>query len=344
LARGRNLFWQVDALPSCICHDDSAHDNKNGTDNYFTCTTVLNLPGYLYALDEEDGFLLTWIIESSWNSSRCHSPVLEETPTSPGTIRPQSNKIVRAVQGKSEWEHVATERLSGIESTSSSNSSTSDLGGQIKVAFEARFSVQELLVDILLRRPHLVPNFDNKSPSKLPTYFYDLIGITRGGRSLEILICVLGSKESMGVFVVIDLFTQSYQELQWVKCANAKVNGHQFHLRKWCSRLALNWRMRQKRMGPHSVTRIKTVQNWGSLCSEPCFDDLDEVDDSDPAVWERFIEHSNQSSTSIKSMRTNVSLASLYPDCEVVDNRAVLSRLPVMSMKCHSAPIELVYG
>jgi hypothetical protein len=34
----------------------------------------------------------------------------------------------------------------------------------------------------------------------------------------------------------------------------------------------------------------------------------------------------------------------VFPDCELADNRAVISGLPVFSMKGSSAPTELVYG
>ena len=47
---------------------------------------------------------------------------------------------------------------------------------------------------------------------------------------------------------------------------------------------------------------------------------------------------------SFASMDRTSILATLYPDCETIDNVAVRRQQPVLSMKARDAPVEVVYG
>jgi hypothetical protein len=39
-----------------------------------------------------------------------------------------------------------------------------------------------------------------------------------------------------------------------------------------------------------------------------------------------------------------ISLASIYPDCDLVTNNAITSCLPVSSLQCKDSPVQLAYG
>ena len=139
------------------------------------------------------------------------------------------------------------------------------------------------------------------------------------------------------MFVRVDLFSGRFEELDWVKSMGAKEVSS---LRRWCNALALNRRMKQMKAGPYSINMRHAI-DWGKLCKETYFD-YDEEDDFSPSVWKDYVESRENILT--KQPPKYISLASLYPDCDMVSNRAIINCIPVSSLKSKHSPIELVYG
>jgi len=280
----RHLFWPVDYLPS-------PDDSVDSDDSRLT-SMVTACPGYLYFIDEEEGYRLVWISESSWHK---RAEMQVAVPESTLSVRPHSNQVLTLCRDGN-WEEYISERQTGADRRDtcgdldaedddyrSPMDGCDDHSPQLNMVLEARLNIVELLRDILMRRPNLAPNYTKTKV--FPDYSYELIAVHDGGQTAELVITFGEHSEpgKTGVFLSVNLFNQTYEEQKWVKCeAGASTTN----------RLALNQRMRNRRVGP---------LDSNNLC------------------------------------------ASLYPQCDVVDNRAVIAQIPVMSMKCR-APITLVYG
>ena len=175
-----------------------------------------------------------------------------------------------------------------------------------------------------------------------PEYFYNLITVVHGGRVAEIVITFLakGKNGALGVFLWVDLFSGQHQELEWVKSERTTEVSS---LRLWCNAIALNRRMQQVRAGPYSA-EAKSSVDWGSSLCKETFLDHDEEDNFDPEIWRGFCRSQALGFGKPKPCPKWISLSSLYPDCDLITNRAVMSKLPVSSMESKHSPIRLVYG
>ena len=213
--------------------------------------------------------------------------------------------------------------------------------GGLSMRFEAFLSVERLLLEIMARRKSM-------SEERCPEYFYNLVSVTRGGRVAELVVAFCTSKHpgGLGVFVQIDLFLGTFRSRDWVQRVCKRINGKEEpgFLRKWCNALALNRRLRHAQAGPFSMNitdKQAMALGTGRLCKETAFD-RDEADDFDPEVWKTFVE--SGLSTSSGTPPKQISVSSLYPDCDIVSNKAVMSYQPVSMLECKQAPVQLKYG
>jgi hypothetical protein len=343
----RSRLWKVDFMP---CKDAQPSD-----DPYRLTRRLLELPGYLHFLDEQGGFLMTWISERAWNEREVHGQ-MHVSASSTG-ILPKSNRVVTPVW-TNVWKKNISDRKSGAKIPDSDvcgRQRSTELerheDGQVRVNFTARLDVYRLLEDILLRRPNLVPGYDQIS-SSFPLYAYDLIAVSDGGRAVELVVGfeVGKDKGSIGVAIRVDILTQAYQELQWGKGGNVQYDPASDSVKKlstWCSKMALQRRMRQQRVGPYSA-HPDHPSDWGWLCQDNFAPGLERQDGWDPAIWGPLTKNLESSRRHVEQLRhcgmAGLSQSLVFPDCELADNRAVISGLPVFSMKGSSAPTELVYG
>jgi hypothetical protein len=281
---------------------------------------VIELPGYLFFNDEEDGFRLTWVMEQ-WNCD-------EFTCRRKMTDSPFSTGATAAVlTAQQTWEKIICDQYTGERLVGEKG--TEQCG--LRITSESFLQVDILLGEILSGR---------KGISEIhPEFHYNLISVHANGRVADLIIAFIRKRKpgSLGVFVQIDLFTGRYLEQDWVKSVGTKDSSS---LRSWCSTLALNRRMKQKRSGPYSVDKKHTI-DWSRLCIESPFDP-DEADDYAPEFWEDYVSGAESllSSTAPKF----VSLSSLYPDCDLITNKAITSCLPVAALRSKNSPTELVYG
>ncbi|KAL3940877.1 MAG: hypothetical protein SGBAC_004672 [Bacillariaceae sp.] len=317
----RNSMWRVDKLP---CLDPSQSEPFPGHFKSF-----IQLPGYLVLNDEEDGFRMAWVLEQ-WNlpEKRCKAQIGESMLN--GGFAPASNILSR----QDTWEEICYETSSGkrvpIDPTRA-ETQLSATSGSI-VSCETFLHIDILLGEILSRRK-------KKVSENHPEFFYNLISVAFGGRVADLVIVFLRGGEkpgSLGVFVRVDLFSGTLQELDWVQ--GRKVEDL-ISLREWSNSLALNRRMRHVRAAPFSVNTKGHSRDWGKLCQELPYIDYDDEDDYDASFWAEYVTDPQG-----KRPPKPVCMSSLYPDCDLVTNHAITSCLPVSSLQCKDSPIELIYG
>jgi hypothetical protein len=343
-----NRLFKTDCIP---CKDEQPPDNPHRLTR-----RLLELPGYLHFLDEKNGFLMTWISDTAWGIREANQRM--DISWSPSGIQPKSNRVVTSVSPNM-WKQNVSDRESGAKvpdidaySSQQSDEFEHDKDGQISVNFTARLDVYRLLEDILLRRPTLVPGYDknNVSISTFPCFAFDLVAVTDGGKTVELVVAfeVGKDKGSIGVVIGVDILTQSYNELQWGKGADVQydpVSDSVTKLSTWCKNLALQRRMRQQRVGPYSCFP-NHPSDWSWLCRGTS-SELDQRDGWDTEIWQPLTLKLAASRRGVQLGRCSLaglSQSLVYPDCELADNQAVITRLPVFSMKCSSGPTELVYG
>lgn len=128
-------------------------------------------------------------------------------------IRPSRDDIITPVsdEEKSSWEEL--QMPSG-----SSPSSPFVAFQELSVAAEAYLHIEALLDDIRARRPNLFRH----QGSRFPLYVYDLISLSDDGRMILLVLAfekveAAGDKRMVGVVLRIDLYTQHYEEVRWLK-------------------------------------------------------------------------------------------------------------------------------
>lgn len=79
--------------------------------------------------------------------------------------------------------------------------------------------------DILVRRPHLITPRFSDTKAALPIFTYHLVQVTMGRIAEMLLIFSVGpiGKGCIGVFVEVDLLTQDYREVEWLRHDSSDV-------------------------------------------------------------------------------------------------------------------------
>jgi hypothetical protein len=320
----RNLLWTTNIIP----HGES--------DSSSLCTKVLQLPGYLFLNDEEDGFRMTWVVIAGWNDKEDYVAPLPPPPkTSRHDIITKSDEVA--------WEEVFSKRYCGQLETPVGACQNS-----LEIAFEAYFRVDALLDDILSHRKDAFGYHTNS----VPNFHYNLISLENGRTATMVIVfgrsfqssSGLGSRRSssVGVFLQFDIFTQAYKETGWVQ--HSALPDAPF-LRKWSNVLAMNRRMKDQAVGPfcHGVERDSVVDrfDWSKFYNDTN-NDYDDSQDADPQVWGNYL--SRAKTTTIPKPPKCISCVSLFPDCELITNDAVRSAKPVPSIRSRNSTTEFVYG
>ena len=350
----RNMLWPTRSvpLPASTCQNAG---NASGWCHGF-CKVPSN-NSYLLLNDEDDGYRMTWLVLGSDDASRrgAYNISPESTPFSSAITTKRSDIICKPDYGV--WESIRSDRFTGCIFSTSDSDGECEEGEEIHVRYESFLSIEALLSDIMARRKKMFA-----SCSSLPNYFYNLISMSDDGRVITlILVFALGkfsdalggtkqrrTPAAIGLFLQYDIFNNAYVEMEWVQ--HPTLSDARF-LRSWCNTLALNWQMREKKIGLYSVPRDDSsgkrtplLQNQTSKAIRFHDDDSrgDELDDFDPSVWRSSVHRGDQERSSLPLK--HVSMSSLYPFCDVVCNKAVVAAEPVMRIGCRDAPIELSYS
>lgn len=338
----RNSLWPTNFIP---VKDVCRHVGSNCATGALCDGFRKTLSAYMLFNDEDDGFRITWI--SAFGMTGDQYKYIHH----PNGVRSSRNDIV-VTPDDDVWEmkisHPATGQLHD-------SSSTDDSG--LNVLFEVYLSVDALLSDIFERRRH--SSLFGKSPYQsanvcfMPEFCYNLVSVD-GERLQVLLVLVINNREklintkkaglapsSLGVFVNLNLYDQSYDECLWV--SHPKANDIK-SMKNWCKTLALNYRMRECGVGLFCLGEAGPPANWVCGTHEHNIDE-DLYDDRNVPLWTEYAE--NRSSGEKKSHTRPpkaVSMTSLFPSCDVVTNRAVQSAVPLKRMTSRRFPIEVVYG
>jgi hypothetical protein len=320
----RNLLWCVNVIPS---KHQTRHENGTLDITYF------DAPGYLFFNDEGDGFRLTWsteecflVLEESYLKT-----VSTEYPLTNGAVASTADIISR----HQTWEEMKCDIISGErvcppignKALHGKELRRRDLG----VVYEAFLHIDVILAEIIGKRRGI--------SERHPDFVYNLISVHRGGRVADFIIAFFRKKKSnsLGVFVNVDLFTGVYKELDWVQSVETRDASL---LQLWCNKLALNRRMKHVRAGPYSVD-TKISMDWTRISKEIHTFDIDEDDDYVAGYWKDFVFSGEKTTRKPPKLITR---SSLYPSCDVVTNRALVSCQPALSMQAKQSPIHLLYG
>lgn len=335
-----NLLWLVHSVPhreratgEVASKHNINHFHSSSSWSWLCDTVVEGPPAYLFLIDEEDGYRLTWIreaawheselkhrrVRSIWNDDACCDYGGSSSKEQQQQHRKQQAVIRSTVDTRivvpvstvdAGWETVVVDRQTGAILDVTNESEDNQIGPQFKIEFTGFLSATSLLFSILLRRPSLVrPRFDGTVATLPSSYSYHLVGVNGRGRTIELLLVFSvglgGGQGCIGVFVEVDLLTQDYREREWIRHAAADTPPAS------CGFLAMDRRRRQLCPFDYSCSAI-------SIAGEM------------HRSWTKF---GNDASL----------LVSLYPDCHTMDNLAVRRQIPIMSMSACSAPIEVAY-
>jgi hypothetical protein len=210
-----NLLTRVSCFPNHKLL--AAADSKK----QWLCDTVTSgIIAYIFLIDVENGFRLTWIYESTWEE--CPNinitPIWNNSQTETESIVRASEKsriVVPMSWDDSGWQPMHYNSKTGEYRVLACE----HIAPTFKIAFSCFFSVNSLLLDILAHRPHLVsPRFCG-STANLPNFTYHLVHIHNDRVAEVLLVFAVGpiGRGCLGVFVEVDLFTQDYREMEWIK-------------------------------------------------------------------------------------------------------------------------------
>ena len=301
-----NLLIRVPCFPNY--NDSDVEENEK----HWLCNTVTSgSVAYLFLVDVEDGFRLTWIRETAWDvcgmPKRHITPLWENLETETkhnqnphdsnhncrtGIIRAseKSRIVVPMSRDDTGWQPMACNSSTGNGRALSIEQSAS-MALQFIIAFSGFFSVTALLLDILARRPHLVsPRFCG-SVTNLPNFTYHLVRVHEGRVAEVLLVFAVGpiGRGCLGVYVEVDMFTQDYREIEWIK--------HPTH------------------------------DSPPLTCGKLAFDRR----------------KSQADGSSIQNMIGDTLLDLFYPDCVTMDNRAIRRHVPTMFMSARCASVTISY-
>ena len=328
----RNLLWKTSILPSKPVEENSEAPR--------ICETLkLTQTGYIVLNDEEDGFRIFWIDFIS-PSGTDDVIVLDSSHSPRQQVQPKRRDIVTVIHDSS-IEPRRTQIMTGCSSQEPHQDSVDELN----IVFEGYLKVDALLSDIIRRRKKMIYANDSEL-CILPDYYYNLVSITNG-RSANLVVVFnnprfveSGTVErqkkvpaAYGICVTLDLFDHSYTETQWLQ--HPTCNGA-VCLRQWSNKLAVTKRMAEMRVGPYSVSTSKEI--FGIKTHEM---DINDEDDTNVDIWEAFV---NQEGSKRVEPPKAVAMSSLYPFCDVVNNDAVISAIPVHRISCRNFPLELYYS
>jgi hypothetical protein len=300
-----NMLYRTPFFP---VRNSSAFDSIGQS---WLCNSVTEgIPSYLFLVDEEDGFRLTWITGASWRTRECRVCPVEslwqndchingaskQDPKQSFLVRSNADSciVVQVSDADAGWEVVNSDQWS--EQSHRLHTESADhrhLEPLFNINFTGFLSAASLLKDILVRRPHLVtPQFCDKKAA-LPIFTYHLVQVNMGRIAEILLIFSVGpiGKGCLGVFVEVDLLTQDYREIEWLRhgSSDAPPAG--------CGNLAFS---RRKKIC-FSRTGSVPKRSMGGL------------------------------------------LEDMYPDCVTMSNLAVRIQVPVKSMCARSAPVQIDY-
>mmetsp|Transcript_6081 Transcript_6081/g.8684 ORF Transcript_6081/g.8684 Transcript_6081/m.8684 type:complete len:568 (-) Transcript_6081:1309-3012(-) len=335
----RNLLWKTHLIPNKSLGSFQRNSNR--------IKKLGNKAGYLFFNDEDDGWRIFWI---AYNVEDLDCEITEQK--SQQKCEAVRSDIIQPCDGSEidvSWINVS----SGITNKNLPEQNKQS-GEELSIAFEAYLNIEALLCEILLNRKHLVTTKDSPELKRSPEYFYSLISYgANDERSINLVVvfsnpryekvkakCSSNQRNkkasvpaSYGVYVTLDLFDQSYSEGDWVM--NSTKHDPAF-LRRWANKLAVNRRMREMKVGPHSADPDYRKFLGVNLHEQ----NREEFLDYDSLFWNPFAKKDGKQAVALPK---TIAMSSLYPSCDVITNSPVISGLPVGAIECRDFPVSLMY-
>ena len=299
---GYNLLWEVEFVPA----------NGNLCGGYDRILKQQN--GYLCILRNASELRFTWF---TFNNSYVSSPhgVANQMPSKEEATNVPTQGNVRFLGNifsspkNSMWTKAESRRIDGALYSGV----TREIPSRLQIAQESILCLDSLVQDILKHRPKLAKRYDESSEFHL-TWKSEVIDVIHEGRILNLLLVFSSgrSKYPVAVVVSIDLMSQCYCEIDWMK---SKTSFKHVDMRNLCATV----RMKRLRCGPFESDR-------------PDHESLFETENGSPGL--HYISQNQE--------YCFMPLSALYTDAQIVSNSNILCAAPRMSMKSKS-PVELFY-
>jgi hypothetical protein len=255
-ANDGSFLWNVDYIP-CHDDDDDGyssvrHATNDAAEAAFLCRSWTRMPAHLLLIDEGDGFRMAWIRDAAWigsnhetttastkqrreaiqrlwagdddDNNHNNARTFSESDVNSSNDVVRSNEstriVVRIPECDSEWirddDDPVQQRSPAAVPTTTGRTATA---AGLHMAYHAFFSTSALLHSLLSRNPRLVsPKFD-ASTAVLPNFDYHVVQVT-DNRIVELFVIFsVGPmhKGCVGVFVQVDLVTQDYRPVKWIR-------------------------------------------------------------------------------------------------------------------------------
>ena len=349
----RNLLWHVNTLPVQARKENLPVNNKS-THSSFICDSVLLCPGYLVCNDQGNGIRLIWVVDAAFRAKTadaCLKPVQKLSSMDKCATIPTMVHVVNDTNN-SDLHVSRTEQFNNRQTGEAVQSNGEFETGGLCIAFEAYLSISQVILNLLEGRPALKKRLFTGLPegSVLPSdYYYNLLSVNNDGRTVDLVIVIPNNNGigSVAVFVRVDIFTQHYHEVSW---RNNPKKVALNELQEGCDLQALNYRMKQRKLGPYSV-HPDDETNWGSfLCQEKDFSsgcDFEMERDLDPKHWKPFVDFAQlRGQANLQTLSDafkTIPYSSLYPDCDMATNDSVYSLSPTARLSGRRSPLEILY-
>ena len=99
-------------------------------------------------------------------------------------------------------------------------------------------------------------------------------------------------------------------------------------------------RMVEMNVGPYFAPSSKEILG---IKTHEC--DINDYDDMNVELWKPFVNQDQErTGDKRKSLPKLAAMSSLYPSCDIINNNAVTSGVPVHSISCRDFPLELSYS
>jgi len=250
-------------------------------------------------------------------------------------MQPSRSDIVSQPE-VSVWDECWHDRLSG---------SAGEPGNEkeLDIFYEGYIRIDALLSSVLETKNY----FRRRSPA-FTDFYYNLVSVGNQGRTAVFVIVFANGtvgkgSTSFGVVLRLDLFSQHYDEIEWVQHPS---RASPCLLQRWCNKLALNQRLREQRIGPFCVganSNEQKSQNWPVPEGEANFDPNENAN-IEPEIWAEFVDSANLPGNKTLEYPKEIFFCSLYRDCDMITNQAVTAAKPVSHLDCCDGPVTLVYG
>lgn len=343
----RNLLWQVNQLPvrKVASHDEN--QNVDNQPNHFLCDNFFEQPGHLLFHDEGKRLRLTWITDVSWWQEAACIKRVELNPMI-NSISTRADIVCEVDEKDTIWKETFNDCQTGCI-VDAANIQDSTLG-RLKIAYEAFVNIELLLGDLLLAHQGMTKHIPSGDGENQYAQVVDVVSVNDAGRSVNLVIAVSSPLASYGVHVTLDVFTKRFRSHGWMKKATV---ANQSQLRNVGKSLALNTRMKQRRLGPYAALPDDSWPWVSSLCQEQHSENgyyFEKERDEDPAQWKPFAETARVAREEGRVFQVpenkckTIPYSSLYPDCELITNRSLRQEVPVAEIQGMKSPLKLVYS